>query len=90
VTTTESKGSSSKDKKIHDDNKTFQKLQPKTQNNNNMETLTMAAQKTVAMKTVAVVETVVALSKFILMLIRNLRAFTYYIRNLIRIYFTPF
>jgi hypothetical protein len=27
-----------------------QKLQPKTQNNNNMETLTMAAQKTVAIR----------------------------------------
>jgi hypothetical protein len=48
VTTTESKGSSSNDTKLHDDNKTVQKLQPKTQNNNNMETLTMAAQKTVA------------------------------------------
>jgi hypothetical protein len=33
-----------------------QKLQPKTQNNNNMETLTMAAWKTVAMETVATID----------------------------------
>jgi hypothetical protein len=39
--------SSSNDTKIHDDKKTGQQLQPKIQNNNNMETLTMA-QKTVA------------------------------------------
>ena len=74
MTTTKSKsgsGSGSNDTKIHDDNKTGQQMQPKTQNNNSKATLTMAAQKTVAMKTVAVVETVVAMSKFILILIRN-------------------
>jgi hypothetical protein len=65
--------SNSNNTKIHDDNKPGQQMQPKTQNNNSKATLTMAAQKTVAMKTVAVVKTVVAMSKFILTLIRNVR-----------------
>jgi hypothetical protein len=51
VTTTKSKtGSGRNDTKIHDDNKTGQQMQPKTQNINSKATLTMAAQKTVAIR----------------------------------------